>query len=243
MATSHAEQVTRPSTSVREIRTQDGALLLDIDQGLCLSLTPVAATIWQLLSEGRSLDQITDRISATFEAPKDTVVQDLKEFMASLSRRGLLGREAKDQAKHPGHLQRKLLRLICEPHPSGPQFLFWKALLGLSAFDVCRFGSSFTVVHELVRDWPIAPGAPHPNAVQLVCQAVNCACVVYPKSILCLQRSVISTLLLRSHSVSAQMVIGAQKLPFKAHAWTEVNGTPINERRDVRNVYLVWERC
>jgi len=43
--------------------------------------------------------------------------------------------------------------------------------------------------------------------------------------------------------VPAQMVIGAQKLPFKAHSWTEVNGRAINERFDVQKVYGVWERC
>jgi hypothetical protein len=39
------------------------------------------------------------------------------------------------------------------------------------------------------------------------------------------------------------MVVGAQKVPFKAHAWTEVNGQAINELRDVQKTYGVWERC
>jgi hypothetical protein len=38
------------------------------------------------------------------------------------------------------------------------------------------------------------------------------------------------------------MAIGAQNLPFKAHAWTEVNGRAINERRDVQRLYAIWER-
>jgi hypothetical protein len=64
---------------------------------------------------------------------------------------------------------------------------------------------------------------------------VNYACIAYLKGVFCLQRSAVTTCLLPSVGVSAQMVIGAQKAPFKAHAWTEVGGLAINERRDVQN--------
>jgi hypothetical protein len=37
--------------------------------------------------------------------------------------------------------------------------------------------------------------------------------------------------------------LGAQTVPVKAHAWTEVDGKAINERRDVQRIYAVWERC
>jgi hypothetical protein len=37
--------------------------------------------------------------------------------------------------------------------------------------------------------------------------------------------------------------MGAQKLPFKAHAWTEVNGAAINEHQDLHKLCGVWERC
>ena len=39
------------------------------------------------------------------------------------------------------------------------------------------------------------------------------------------------------------MVLGAQKLPFKAHAWVEVGGRAINERSNVQTIYVVWDRC
>jgi hypothetical protein len=49
--------------------------------------------------------------------------------------------------------------------------------------------------------------------------------------------------LLRRCGIPASMVMGAQMLPFKAHAWTEVDGRAINERREVQKVYTAWERC
>ena len=58
----------------------------------------------------------------------------------------------------------------------------------------------------------------HP-AINNVCVAVNRAMMWYPKQVLCLQRSVVTTCLLRSSGVEAQLVMGAQRTPFKAHPW------------------------
>jgi hypothetical protein len=123
------------------------------------------------------------------------------------------------------------------------RFLFWKALIGLLAYDLLGFGHNFARMHKFVCGKEISHRTPPPNAVNRVCDAMNYACVVYPKRALCLQRSAVTTCLLRTLGVSAHMVIGAQKVPFKAHAWTEVNGRAINERRDVQSIYGVWERC
>ncbi len=123
------------------------------------------------------------------------------------------------------------------------RFLFWKALIGLLAFDLLLLGRHFSRMHRFVRNWRVSPIPSSSDVIGLVCGAVNSACVWYPKRVLCLQRSTVTTCLLRSCGVPAQMVIGAQKMPFKAHAWTEVHGQAINERRDVQGIYGVWERC
>ena len=69
------------------------------------------------------------------------------------------------------------------------------------------------------------------------------ACIWYWKEVRCLQRSAVTTSLLRHCGVPAQMVIGALEIPFTAHAWTEVDGRAIHERRDVQKIYAVLERC
>ncbi len=123
-------------------------------------------------------------------------------------------------------------------------FFFCKAvIIALLAFDLLGLGHNFSRVHKFVRRWKVSLRTPPPDIVDRVCWAVNYACVCYPKGVLCLQRSAVTTCLLRSCGVPAYMVLGAQKLPFKAHAWTEVNGSAINERRDVQKIYGVWERC
>src|SRR6266404_6305287 len=114
------------------------------------------------------------------------------------------------------------------------RFLFWKALISLLAYNILGFSHNFPKMHKLVSGWKVSPQPAPPDAVDRVCKAMNYACVVYPKRVLCLQRSAVTTCLLRSCGVPAEMVIGAQKLPFKAHAWTEINGRAVNERRDVQ---------
>jgi len=123
------------------------------------------------------------------------------------------------------------------------RFLTWKAIVALLTYDLLGFGHNFARMHKLVSGWKISHRTAPPDAVDRICKAVNYACVWYPKQVLCLQRSAVTTCLLRSCGVPGQMVIGAQRLPFKAHAWTEVNGRAINERRDVQKLYGVWERC
>lgn len=120
--------------------------------------------------------------------------------------------------------------------------LFLKALIGLLGFDLL-LSRNFVRMRGTVRRWKVARGKTSTEVIDHVSDAVNRACVWYPKQALCLQRSAVTTCLLRSCGVPAEMVIGAQKLPFRAHAWVEVNGRVINERSDVRKTYGEWERC
>ncbi len=120
--------------------------------------------------------------------------------------------------------------------------LFTCALVMLLFYDICSTVCRFQTVYSMIKGWKVT-GQAQSDTVDRVCTAVNYACVFYPKRALCLQRSFVTTYLLRKHGVSAQMLLGAQKLPFKAHAWVEVDGQAINERSNVRAIYAVWDRC
>jgi hypothetical protein len=123
------------------------------------------------------------------------------------------------------------------------RYVFWKALIGLMAFDVMGFGRDFARMHKFLRKWRVVSRPVPRDIVERVCDTMNSACLWYPKRVLCLQRSAVTTCLLRSLGVHAQMVMGARKVPFKAHAWVEVDGRAINERSDVQRIYGIWERC
>lgn len=126
----------------------------------------------------------------------------------------------------------------------GPGFrLIVKALWSLSAHDLfLRRHPSFEALHDQIRSIPIRRCDPPQDAVELARKAIEQACIWYPKRALCLQRSAVAVSLLRGLGVPAQFVYGVQQLPFKAHAWAEVDGRVINDRQEVRQEYCVMER-
>ena len=121
--------------------------------------------------------------------------------------------------------------------------LLFRALFLLVIYDILRVSSRFKTVHSIVKSWRVSARLADSHTVDGICTAVNYACVWYPKQVLCLQRSFVTTYLLRKQGVSANMVLGAQKLPFKAHAWVEINGETVNERSNVQAIYAIWDRC
>src|ERR1700731_227976 len=108
--------------------------------------------------------------------------------------------------------------------------LFFRAILALLAYDVLSTFCRFETLYSIVKRWKVARRLGDRDTIDRVCTAVNYACIWYPKQALCLQRSFVTTYLLRKHGVPAHVVLGAQKLPFKAHAWVEVEGQATNER-------------
>jgi hypothetical protein len=102
----------------------------------------------------------------------------------------------------------------------------------------------FKALHRLVRDEqtrPVAPSAHFPS--EDLCHAVDLACVLFFRPVLCLQRSAATTILLRRHGWEAEMVIGAHMLPFKSHAWVEIHGKVANDKPYMLDIYRVLERC
>ena len=122
-------------------------------------------------------------------------------------------------------------------------FLVLQAYLKLIQFDIYLARKDFAALYNKVRMSPLGKKAPSQDAVDRICAAVDMACIWYWKEALCLQRSSALACLLKRYGVPARMVIGAQQMPFKAHAWVEVDGQAINERSNVQATYAVWDRC
>jgi hypothetical protein len=43
--------------------------------------------------------------------------------------------------------------------------------------------------------------------------------------------------LLRRHGWNAEIVIGAQLLPFQSHAWVEIEGCVVNDKPYLREIF------
>ena len=122
-------------------------------------------------------------------------------------------------------------------------FLVLKAYWKLIHFDLYMARGNFAALYNKVRKYPLGKRASGPDAVERICSAVDMACIWYWKEALCLQRSAATACLLKKHGVPAQMVIGAQQMPFKAHAWVEVGGRVVNDKPYTSEMYAVLDRC
>lgn len=122
-------------------------------------------------------------------------------------------------------------------------FLVVKAYLKLIYFDLYLARGNFAALYDKVRNYPATNVEPAPDAVKRICDAVDMACIWYWKEALCLQRSSATACLLKNYGVRAQMVIGAQQMPFKAHAWVEVDGQVVNDKPYTPEMYGVLDRC
>lgn len=94
---------------VIESLTQDGAVLVDIEQGLCFAVNPVGARIWQMVKDGRCVDQIADAFEQEFPLPRTQLLGDISAFLKQLERLRLIGEQSSFAAKR-GFLGRLLSR-------------------------------------------------------------------------------------------------------------------------------------
>jgi Transglutaminase-like superfamily len=121
-------------------------------------------------------------------------------------------------------------------------FLALRAYLALIQIEVHLGNSNFGALHRKVRNYPVAKSTSACDTVEKVCAAVDISCIWYWRQVLCLQRSAVTTLLLRRSGMPARMIIGGQQMPFKAHAWVEVEGRVVNDKPYMREMYSVLDQ-
>ncbi len=123
------------------------------------------------------------------------------------------------------------------------KLLILRAYLRLLLFDLYLARNDFAGLYKKVRSCPIKTGPTASDGIEQIRSAVDMACVWYWKEVLCLQRSAATAYLLKQFGASAQLVIGAQQMPLKAHAWVEIDGRVVNDKSYVREMYAVLDRC
>lgn len=113
----------------------------------------------------------------------------------------------------------------------------------LLRFEWAVVRGDFAKLYQRVRSEPTRQRQPSSVACARACDAVDRACVLYFRQVQCLQRSAATVCLLRQLGLAARLVIGAQLLPFRAHAWVEIQGIIVNDKVSVTESYAVLDRC
>ncbi len=80
----------RVSEGVRSTHGQDGAIVLDIQQGQVFNLNRVGSRILELLESGSAESDIVNVISQEFNGSREVVENDVREFIASLRKHKLV---------------------------------------------------------------------------------------------------------------------------------------------------------
>jgi hypothetical protein len=81
------------SPDVRATYSEDGAVLLDINKGMCYSLNAVGARIWVTIESspsGIALGGIVEALATRYETPHGQLEADTKECLHKLLQLGLI---------------------------------------------------------------------------------------------------------------------------------------------------------
>ncbi len=117
------------------------------------------------------------------------------------------------------------------------------AFLLFTAYDLSIKVLGFRRLFQIVAQWQLRKcESPNTALIQRVCAGIERARIWYPKQIMCMQHSVVSKCLLQHYGVPARMSIAARKMPFKSHAWVEVDGRVVNDTQKVLTYYNVFRR-
>jgi hypothetical protein len=130
--------------------------------------------------------------------------------------------------------KREIFQKVC--------LLFEGWMLLLKVEFILRF-RGFKVLQSSIREFAVQisqEGEPLP--IKAISDAMDLACVLNFKTILCLQRSAATTFMFRRHGLDAAMITGAQLLPFEFHAWCEIDSTVANDKPYMRDIFQVLDR-
>ena len=80
----------RVSDGVRSTQGQDGAIVLDVQQGQMFNLNRVGSRILELLESGSAKSDIVNVISQEFNGSREVVENDVREFIESVRKHKLV---------------------------------------------------------------------------------------------------------------------------------------------------------
>jgi hypothetical protein len=236
------------SPDVRSSSDKDGSTILHITSDKVFRIVGVGSAVWEMLvaaKDGISPSRIVDRLSSEFgKVSRRQINSDVESLLASFRQKRLIQPREDSRGSSQESCDSRLLFYA----PRITTFLLSinlkseAAFLGLATVDLVLKFVSFTALYNLVKRWPVNERSA-PSAVPDAIEAVTRAMIWYPKRAMCLQRSAVTTCLLRSSGINAQMIIGCQKVPFLMHAWVEIDGEVVDEKPRVQQIHQVLDRC
>jgi hypothetical protein len=108
-------------------------------------------------------------------------------------------------------------------------WLVLRSYYELLRYDALHATLGFGYVRDELARQALADAEAADMTVETVCAAMLLASCLYWKRVLCLQRSICTTRLLRAQHVPARTIIGYREVPFFSHAWVQVGSRVVND--------------
>jgi hypothetical protein len=207
---------TLPSHSFRQCRHVVGTrvlgsmVLLDLASDRYITLRDAAATMWELIVEGLDPPAMVGRLCDEYDVSAAEVTRDLAAQLKEWIRRGWI----EPQRTH-----------LVVPSVLRCTIMIIAAKLLLTTL---RFGGTIGWLRRRMLAVPVTDSIPRATVADIA-WAVAVAGALYPGRARCLEQSLVLYYLLRCGGVAATYCHGVQPFPFRAHAWVEYEGQPVND--------------
>ena len=232
-ATVSTFSVIKPSGVVLSSSQGGYVVILSLHDGRYHTLDEHGSRIWLLVGEGTTVGRLLQSLAAELAADPEVIAGDVKAFVIELIRRRFL--DLDPPAPRP--------QLALPPHqcrtrptpavPTLPTCVVSLIVLAL-ALRTMRLGTVWRRAHGLSRR-PCRPASQ--DYIDAVVRQVVSAAALSPLRAQCLEQSLLTLALLRRAGVDARLRFGVLQFPFRAHAWVEVNGAPINDSQEALKLY------
>lgn len=232
--------------------TDDGCIILDVRQDSILSLNSTGALMFAKLAaseKGMTRAELLAAIAEEFaDVPLARLEAAVDRLLNQLTERNVIETSVtRGPSRAWARNKVSAVCVVCLKAVIKP--LLWvkarttAALILLTSMDAMLKVGGFNTLHDVVKRWKLRQlSSDATETIADGCATVEKACIWHPKEKLCLQRSAVATCLLRSLGVPAEMVIGVHKMPFYGHSWVEVDGTVVNDHKNVQTFFSVISR-
>jgi hypothetical protein len=254
---------------VRAVSGTDGMSVMNRSTGKYFALTRTCCDIWSFIGEGKSIGEMKDILQRKYPETGERSGTDLVRFLDQLMALSLIAPAGDIAPREPitdssSYQNTNDSESIFESESCRFIAFFqnnryirdgrisktvWIALAysSLILTDCLLKGLGFARFYRTVRRWPCErmsmSGERQKTQITAIVSIVNSAAAYYFKRAWCLQRSAVTTCLLRLRGIPAELVIGVREMPFLSHAWVEVAGEVVNDRSIMQRYYKEIERC
>lgn len=207
------------------------AILLDLKKDFYYLLTPTYAAIVKDLLKGKLFFEKDSFISSSGKQPDKTTTTFIQTVQSLTTIHSTIYPYYLFEQKETKGISNIDWRLPLEGvNLSVQKGLILEALTTLVKIHSLMALGGFNWIINLIKkskDPNKVYFIPKPEKIQIIVDALNAACLLFPKRSKCLEWSISLVLLALKRQWHCNLNIGVQFCPFLAHAWVETNGNII----------------